>query len=138
VRNVLVVANQTLGGRALMEVPREQLADDDCDIHIVVPATNPADHWVYTEGEAQALAAERLERARSRFGALGCAVTGEVGDANPLYAVRDAVREREVDVIVVSTLPPGISRWLGMDLPSRVARTFDLPVHHVVAETEPA
>jgi hypothetical protein len=138
VRHVLVVANQTLGGRALMEVLREQLADDDCAIHIVVPATNPADHWVYTEGEARSLAEERLEQAMKRFDQLGCEATGEVGDSNPLYAIRDAIRERKVDAIIVSTLPPGISRWLGMDLPSRVERTFDIPVTHIIAEAEPA
>jgi hypothetical protein len=37
------------------------------------------------------------------------------------------------DGIIVSTLPPGISRWLGLDAVSRIRREFDLPVTHLVA-----
>jgi hypothetical protein len=48
------------------------------------------------------------------------------------------------DDIVVSTLPTGSSRWLGLDLPHRLEKLTSVPVHHVVSQprrpvhTEPA
>jgi hypothetical protein len=137
-RRYLVVANQTLGGEHLAETVRGCLATGPSAFHILVPATQPRDHAVWTEGEARALARQRLEAAVASFRNLGAEVEGEVGDERPLQAIADAVRERPFDEIILSTLPPGLSRWLGQDLPHRVERQFDLPVRHVVGESEPA
>jgi hypothetical protein len=138
-RRYLVVANQTLGGEHLAETVRGCLAAGAARFHILVPATQPRDHAaVWTEGEARALAQRRLESALGRFRALGAEVGGEVGDERPLQAIQDVVREREFDEIILSTLPPGLSRWLGQDLPHRVERQFDVPVRHVIGDPEPA
>ena len=137
-RRYLVVANQTLGGEHLAEAIQARLAGGPSSFHVVVPATQPQDQAVWTEGEARALATKRLEAAVDRFRALGADVDGEVGDERPLEAIADAVREREFDEIILSTLPPGLSRWLGQDLPHRVERQFDLPVQHVIGDPEPA
>lgn len=128
----LVVANQTLGGPNLARVVRERLEDGPCSFHIVVPATPPKDQWTYTEGEASKLARARLEAAISRFGELGADVDGEIGDPRPLDAIADALRGGVFDGIIVSTLPPGRSRWLKMNLPGRVRAQFGLRVIHVV------
>jgi len=49
-------------------------------------------------------------------------------------AIRDAMLNRPpFDEIVLSTLPPGLSRWLRQDLPHRIARTFELPMSTVTA-----
>jgi cell pole-organizing protein PopZ len=138
VRRYLVVANQTLGGEPLADAVKACLAAGPASFHVVVPATQPRDHAVWTEGEARALAQRRLEAALDRFRTLGAEVDGEVGDERPLEAIADAVREREFDEIILSTLPPGLSRWLRQDLPHRVERQFDLPVRHVIGDAEPA
>jgi hypothetical protein len=136
-RRYLVVANQTLGGEHLAKRVRELLSAGPCSFHIVVPATSPGDHMVWTEGEAEALASERLQHALERFRELGAEADGEVGDPAPTDAIRDALRDREFDGIVLSTLPAGISRWLRQDLVHRVERSFALPVTHVVGQPEP-
>jgi cell pole-organizing protein PopZ len=136
VRRYLVVANQTLGGEHLAEKVRGCLAAGPSRFHILVPATQPADHAVWTEGESRAIATQRLERALARFRDLGAEAEGEVGDERPLQAIADAVRDRDFDEVILSTLPPGLSRWLRQDLPHRVERTFDLTVTHVVGEAE--
>jgi hypothetical protein len=64
--------------------------------------------------------------------AAGTPVTGHVGDANPLAAVADAIHLRGFDEIILSTLPWRISRWMRIDLPSKV-RALGLPVEHVSA-----
>lgn len=135
-RRYLVVANQTLGGEVLLDRLRDLAEEGPAAFHVVVPATHPRHQWTWTEGEATAIAEERLERALERFGALSAEVSGEVGNERPIDAIRSALREREVDEIVLSTLPAGPSRWLKQDLPARVERTFNLPVSHVIAQPE--
>jgi hypothetical protein len=135
-RRYLVVANQTLAGAHLMEKVRESIAAEQSSFHVLVPATPPGHFATWTEGEALAVAQGRLDAALTRFKDLGAEATGEVGDPNPLQAIADALRERTVDEIILSTLPPGGSRWLKQDLPHRVERSFSIPVTHVVGEVE--
>jgi hypothetical protein len=137
-RRYLVVANQTLGGEHLVEKVREALAAGQCRFHVVVPATPPADHLTWTEGEARAIAERRLDRALDRFRALGAVADGEVGDPSPMQAIGDVLRQESFDEIILSTLPPGASRWLKLDLPHRAERSFNLPVTHVIAEVQTA
>lgn len=137
-RRYLVVANQTLGGPQLILKIREALAQGPCAFHFLVPATPPQDHATWTEGEAGALAGERLDSALARARELGVEADGSVGDPNPVQAIADVLATRAFDEIIVSTLPAGISRWLRLDLLHRVERRFDMPVTHVIGETEPA
>lgn len=131
----LVLANQTLGGEPLLEVLRDLAEEEDCELHVVVPATPPDQFQFHTEGEAIAVAQDRLDDALERFSQLGVDVSGEVGDGHPQYAVNDALRDGGYDSLIVSTFPAGISRWLGMDLISRLERSIELPITHI--ETEP-
>jgi len=133
-RGYLVVANQTLGDDHLLERVRSHAASDECSFHIVVPATPSGDHLTWTMGQARAEANARLQSAIDAFRSDGLEVTGEVGDASPMLAVRDAMRHCRFDAIIVSTLPPGASRWLRQDLPNRMRRAFHVPVEHVMAE----
>jgi hypothetical protein len=79
----------------------------------------------------------RLEKELARLREAGVDADGEVGDPRPVHAIKDALREREVDEIIVSTLHRG-SRWLVMDLPHRVRRGLELPVTHVAGHPGPA
>jgi hypothetical protein len=136
----LVVAHRTLVEDHLLDHVRSLCEAGECAFHLVVPVTHPRDH-AWSEGEVHGLARRRLEEGLSAFGGIGATVTGEVGDANPVYAVATALRGSSVDDwsgIIVSTLPPGISRWLGLDVVSRLKRDFDLPVTHLVAARTPA
>jgi hypothetical protein len=135
-RSYLVVANQTLGGEHLIQRVRQCLAEGPCRYHIVVPATPRGELLTWTEGRSTAIAQERLDRALARFRELGAEADGEVGDKNPILAIQDALQHGRFDEIILSTLPPGISRWLKLDLPSRVGARFNLPVTHLVVETE--
>jgi hypothetical protein len=133
-RRYLVVANQTLAGEPLVSRIRELSRAGPCSFFLLVPATPPRDH-PWTEGEARGAARTRLEEARVRLSGLGVEVEGEVGDANPMLAIADALRDHGPFVeIILSTLPPGMSKWLKLDLPHRVAASFGLPMTHVVGE----
>lgn len=136
----LVVAHRTLVEDHLLDHVRALCAAGDCAFHLVVPVTHPRDH-AWSDGEVEGAARERLEDGLAAFAEAGGRATGEVGDANPVYAVATALRRSGIDDwagIIVSTLPAGISRWLGLDVVSRLKRDFDLPVTHLEAARAPA
>ncbi|MBI4259077.1 MAG: universal stress protein [Actinobacteria bacterium] len=134
-RRYFLVANQTLGGEHLADAVRDAVEAGPCEFHVIVPATPPREHMVWTEGEAIAMARQRLDTALERLRAMGVQADGRVGDANPVLAVEDALRERPCDEIILSTFPPGMSRWLRVDVPHMLAR-YGVPVRHVIAQTE--
>lgn len=136
-RRYLVIANQTLGGRRLLERARELCDEGPCAFHVVVPATEPRDHVHRVEADSgEQLARQRLEAELERLREIGAEATGEVGSPRPLECAREALEAQDYDAILVSTLPAGISRWLGMDLPSRIERDAGIPVEHIEALTE--
>ena len=133
-RRILVVANQTACGDELLELVEGRLGEGPCRFTLLVPATPPGEHATWTEGEARTLAERRMDAALTRFRDAGADdVDGVVGDANPVRAIDDVLLDRSFDEIVLSTLPPGVSRWLRLDLPRRVAQRFPLPVTTVIA-----
>jgi hypothetical protein len=131
----LVVANQTLGSEELQAELDRRHAAGPSSFHLLVPVTHPSGLW--TEGQVHAQATERLDHSMRDLKARGFDVTGEVGDVSPVRAIGDVVLEHEFDEIVLSTLPPGPSRWLRQDVPHRVARTSRIPVTHIVAHSVP-
>ncbi len=132
-RRYLVVANQTLLGGPLLARVQQCLAAGPCQFHLVVPASHALGRAVWTEGRDRTAAAERLREGLERFRALGADVVGEVGDAHPVDAIRDVMLHApQFDEIILSTLPPGVSRWLRQDLPHRIERAFELPMSLVV------
>ncbi|WP_052669082.1 hypothetical protein [Nitriliruptor alkaliphilus] len=131
-RRYLVVANQTLGGEQLMERLRSCVAEGPCAVHVVVPASADPTVAFHDEFSDRKLAKSRLGEALKRFEALGVEVTGEVGDHRPVDAVLDVLRRGvEVDEVIVSTLPAGVSRWLRLDAVSRIERAVEVPVTHI-------
>lgn len=127
----LIVANQTLPSPDLADAIAARIRDGVAVFHVVVPATPPARGFTWDEEESRAEGAARLATFLERLRELGVEATGEVGDRDPVAAVRDALRGRVVDEIVLSTLPPGVSRWLGQDVPSRLRSAVSVPVEVV-------
>lgn len=132
-RRYLVVANQTLGGDHLLQTLQQKVAEGPCSVHVLVPASRNPEAWAQSYENAHSAARARLDAALERFGALGIEVDGEVGDERVVDAINDACAQASYDEIILSTLPPGVSRWLGFDLISRVERGCALPVTHVTA-----
>ena len=135
-RRYLVVANRTLGGPHLLDAVRERMQQGECTFHVVVPASHPSSAW--SEGQVTAMAKERLDDALARFAELGASATGEVGDASPVRAIGDVLLREPIDEVILSTLPPGPSRWLRQDVIHRVQRNYEIPVVHIVAQPEHA
>ena len=141
-RRILVVAHKTLGGQHLLEEVGRRMKGGGCRVHLVVPVNHPM--GAFSEAschrEAEAVLEEGMRRIRALDPTGAIDVTGEVGDANPIYAA-EVVRNRgeRFEEVIVSTLPRGRSRWLLRDVPGKVGRVFpDALVTHLLAEAEPA
>ena len=130
-KRILLVANETFEQAALGDVigPRP-----DAAALVIAPALNSRlRHWLSDEDEARRSAGLRLVASLERLKALGIEAKGMVGDADPLQAITDALREFEADEIVIAIQPEGRSHWLTRDLVGRARRRFDQPVSQVVA-----
>ena len=127
-RSYLVVGNQTLDSPELAAAIEERMAADQATFHVVVPATPNQRGLTWDEDEARAAAQARLDEALERLRGIGATATGEIGHRDPIEATEDALRGREVDEVLLSTLPPGISRWLGQDVPTRLKGSILVPV----------
>ncbi len=120
---VLVVANKTAATPALIEAVRRRAGEGPATFTLLVPAAAHGLHKVAdpedqdsSEAEAViALAVPLLEEAT------GAPVESLVGAPEPLAAVEDAMNVHGFDEIIISTLPTRVSRWLHLDLPSKVA-----------------
>ena len=127
-RSYLIVANQTLTSESLREAIAARLAEGPVRTHVVVPLSPVGGRLTWDEHASRDVAQERLDKVLDRLRAMGAEADGEVGDRDPVMAVRDALRHREVDEVIVSTLPKGLSRWLGEDVPSRLRDSVHVPV----------
>ena len=134
-RSYLIVANQTLTSRSLTDAITARLADGPVRTYVVVPLSPVGGRLTWDEQASRKVAQTRLDEVLAKLREMGAKSDGEVGDRDPVMAVRDALRGREVDEVVVSTLPKGLSRWLGEDVPSRLRDSVRVPVT-VVTSTD--
>jgi hypothetical protein len=134
-RRILVVANETVGGKPLLEQIRQLAADGHTRVLVVSPALNtPLRHLASDEDPARAQARERLDRSLAELERNGVQASGEVGDGDPLQAIEDALRTFGADEIVISTHPEGRSNWLERGVVSSARERFAVPIHHVVVD----
>ena len=132
---VLIVANRTAATPALQRAVAERAAAGPAVFTLLVPNTahglhraiDPEDTDRAEAGAVLELALPLLEEAS------GSPIEGIIGDHNPMDAIQDAVNMRGFDEIIMSTLPVRVSRWLRLDLPSKVAG-LGLPVTTVTAQ----
>jgi hypothetical protein len=134
---VLVIANETVAGRKLHDAIRRATLGQPSQVLVVSPALNsPLRHFVSDEGKARQAAQERLNRSLGALGDAGIEARGEVGDADPLQAIEDALRTFGADEIIISTHPEGRSNWLEKGVVSGAEQRFTVPITHVVVDLE--
>lgn len=137
ITRVLVLANETVRGDELLAAVRERVGSRGRAL-VVAPALNSRLRtWTSDEDGARMEAQRRLTQSISLLRDSGVAVSGMVGDSNPVQAAEDALRLFPADQIVVSTHPPGRSNWLENGVVESLERRLGLPVTHVVVDEDP-
>ncbi len=136
-RRILVIANETVGGETLRDEIHRRSEGVEARVRVVCPALmSPMRYFSSDEDGPRAAAHQRLEQSLLQLREAGIAAEGEVGDADPLQAIEDALRSFGADEIIISTHPEGRSQWLERGVVRRARERFDVPVTHVVVDLE--
>jgi hypothetical protein len=120
---VLVVAHKTAATQPLLDAVRARAGKGPARFTLLVPNATHGLHKVVDAEDQDATEAQHvLDEALPRLSeAAGGPVEGLVGDPDPSAAIQDALNLRGFDEIIISTLSPRVSRWLKLDLPSKVS-----------------
>ena len=136
-RRILVVANETVAGSELRRAIERAVSGYRAQVLVVTPALNTKlRHWASDEDSARANAQRRLADSLEGLTEAGIDARGEVGDADPLQSIDDALRTFGADEIIISTHPEGRSNWLERGVVAGAREQFALPITHVVVNTE--
>ena len=133
-QRLLVIANETIAGRALHQ-KIAGMTGDGGQVMVVAPALSSRLEYVFSDVDGpREHAHERLARSLELMARSGVKAQGDVGDANPVRAFKDAVAVFRPDAVIVSTHPEGRSHWLEDGVVEKIEACTDLPVTHVVVD----
>jgi hypothetical protein len=136
-RRILVIANETVGGETLREEIRRRAEGYDERVRVICPTLLSRVRYIASDSDAaRAKAQERLDHSLSSLREVGVNCEGEVGEADPLQAIEDALRTFGADEIIISTHPEGRSLWLERGVVEAARARFDVPITHVVVDLE--
>ena len=135
-KRVLVVANETVAGKPLIDAVRRHAEGEDVHVHVISPQNQPKHGYVIYDEHVRDAAANRLQMTLALMREAGIEADGEVMDPDPYSAIMDALGEDDYDEIVISTHPETRSGWLRQGLVDRVQRAARRPVEHVVVDLD--
>jgi hypothetical protein len=135
-KRVLVVANETVAGKPLIDAIRKRAEGEEVLAHVISPQNQPKHGYVIYDEHVRDAAQNRLEMTLALLREADIEADGEVMDPDPYSAVMDALGEQDYDEIVISTHPETRSGWLRQGLVDRVARAARRPVEHVVVDLD--
>jgi hypothetical protein len=136
VKRVLVVANETVAGKPLIDAVRRRADGDEIHAHVISPQNQPKHGYVIYDEYVRDAAQNRLEMTLALLREAGIEADGEVMDPDPYSAIMDALGVQDYDEIVISTHPETRSGWLRQGLVDRVQRAARRPVEHVVVDLD--
>src|SRR5215203_1425028 len=126
-KRILVVANETVGGTALIDAVKRHADAGAVTVHVICPQNAPKHGYVIYDSNVREAAENRLNLTLAQLKEIGVEATG---------AVMDPVGENDYDEIIVSTHPETRSGWLRQDLVTRIAKDTSCPVEHVVVDLD--
>jgi hypothetical protein len=136
-RVILVIANETVAGKALSDAVEQRAAAGPVRVTVLAPVTQPSQGYVVYQDTRRAAAGRRLDRTVAKLREEGIPAQGLVVEADPVDALRDAIHQLEPDEIIVSTHPRQKSGWLRRNKVEQMQRVAgDLPFEHVVVDLE--
>src|SRR5918992_125857 len=161
-KRILVVANETVAGKPLIDAVRARAGGDEVHVHVICPQNQPKHGYVIYDsmvreaaenrlrmtlallheagiearGEENGQGAERLAQTLKELEDAGLEAVGQLVHPDPYTAIQNALQFYAPDDIVISTFPETRSGWLRGDLVGRVEASTNKPVEHVVAETQ--
>ncbi len=135
-KRILVVANETVAGRPLIDAVKRHAEGGEVSVHVICPQNQPKHGYVIYESMVRDAAENRVKMTVALLREAGIEADGEVMDPDPYAAVMDALGDQDYDEIIVSTHPETRSGWLREGLVDRLRRAARRPVEHVVVDLD--
>jgi hypothetical protein len=135
-KTILVVANETVGGRALIEAVKARAAQGSIHVAVICPQNEPKHGYVVYDDLVRKAAENRLEITLSELREEGIDARGEVMDPDPYQATMDGIAQFGADEVIISTHPETRSGWLRRDLVDRIRQDSGIPITHVVVDLD--
>ena len=111
---ILVVANETVGGRALIDAVKTHAQEahergEPFHVTVICPQNQPRSGYVIYEDSVRAAAENRLRQTLAQLREVGIEADGEVMDPDPFSATMDAIDAYGADQVIISRTSP--ARW---------------------------
>ena len=134
-RHILVVANETVVSKALVDLIEEKAKDGGVRVTVIAPVNQPRQGYVVYYDTRRAAARRRLDKTLDLLHEEGVPANGVVVETDPVSALRDAIHQLEPDEVIVSTHPEQKSGWLRRNAVEQMRRVAGkLPFEHVVVD----
>jgi hypothetical protein len=135
VKRLLVVANETVAGKPLIEAVKRHAARSRESVTVLCPVNQPSEGYVVYVDTRRAAAGRRLEKTLRQLRDAGVKAHGFVVESGPLDAVRDELAQNSYDAIIVSTHPQSRSGWLRRNVVEQLRKQVGaIPLEHVVVD----
>jgi len=136
-RRIVILANEVIGDQALVREIVRHTKGRPAQARIVAPALvkSPLDLAAGDVDDEIAEARRRLEASIAALAQSGIEATGDVGEADPVLALEDALRLFPADEVIIVAHPRDRATWLEQDVVERARREVDVPI--TVIEIEP-
>ena len=136
-KRLLVVANETVAGRPLIEAVKLRAAKGSVRVTVLCPVNQPRQGYVVYQDTRRAAAGRRLEKTLQQLRDAGVRAHGFVMDCGPVDAVRDELAQGDYDEVIVSTHPQQRSGWLRRNVVEQIRRAAGaIRVEHVVVDLQ--
>ena len=134
---IVILANEVIGNQALVREIERHTEGRPARARIVFPARvkSPLDLAAGDVDDEIEDAHRRLEASIAAFDQSGIEATGDVGEADPVLALEDALRLFPADEVIIVAHPRERATWLEEDVVERARREVDVPI--TVIEIEP-
>jgi hypothetical protein len=124
IHSILLVAARTATDPYLLAAVRARAAETAVALTLLVPAIPPKGTWTWDEQQVERGARDRMRSLTATLARLEIVAHPVLGDADLVGSVRDELRSHAFDEIVISAPSSRLSRWMGLDPVTRVARGF--------------
>lgn len=139
-RLLAIVTDDPIGPEPLREIrPKDGQAErGDIDLRVVVPAVeaNAFQHLLGDVDEPKREAEARLGRVLEELRASGIRADGEVGDPDPIQAVKDALLKRPTDEVLIFEHEPEQARWFEEGLREKAEADLGPPLRLVILHSD--
>jgi hypothetical protein len=134
-RHILVVANETVVSKALVDLIEQKAKDGNVRATVLAPVNQPRQGYVVYYDTRRAAARRRLDKTLELLRLHHVPADGVVVETDPVSALRDAINQLEPDEVIVSTHPQQKSGWLRRDAVEQMRRVAGkLPFEHIVVD----